>query len=105
MPKAQLISAIDIGTTKITTVIASVSPDREKINVISPQGINQFSQVEAQNRLAFNQSQFCRPPHFRQGLVKQLRRDVDKAGFVQIKNFFLVCLLYAFDYRQRQSPP
>jgi len=34
MPKAQLISAIDIGTTKITTVIASVSPDREKINVI-----------------------------------------------------------------------
>src|SRR3989339_706925 len=34
MPKAQLISSFDIGTTKITTVIASVSPDREKINVI-----------------------------------------------------------------------
>ncbi len=34
MPKVQLISAIDIGTTKITTVIASVSPDAEKINVI-----------------------------------------------------------------------
>ena len=34
MPKAQLISAIDIGTTKITTVIASLSLDQEKINVI-----------------------------------------------------------------------
>lgn len=34
MPKSQLISAIDIGTTKITTVIASLSPDQEKINVI-----------------------------------------------------------------------
>ncbi|OIN89123.1 cell division protein FtsA [Candidatus Beckwithbacteria bacterium CG_4_10_14_0_2_um_filter_47_25] len=34
MPKSQLISAIDIGTTKITTVIASLSLDQEKINVI-----------------------------------------------------------------------
>src|SRR3989344_6566866 len=34
MPKTQLISAIDIGTTKITTVIASLSLDQEKINVI-----------------------------------------------------------------------
>lgn len=34
MPKSQLISAIDIGTTKITTVIASLSVDQEKINVI-----------------------------------------------------------------------
>lgn len=34
MPKSQLISAIDIGTTKITTVIASLPADQEKINVI-----------------------------------------------------------------------
>lgn len=34
MPKTQLISAVDIGTTKITTVIASVSPETGKVNVI-----------------------------------------------------------------------
>ena len=34
MPKTQLVSAIDIGTTKVTTVIASISPETEKINVI-----------------------------------------------------------------------
>jgi len=34
MSKTQLICAIDIGTTKITTVIASISPEQEKINVI-----------------------------------------------------------------------
>jgi cell division protein FtsA len=34
MPKSQLISAIDIGTTKITTLIASISEDLEKISVI-----------------------------------------------------------------------
>src|SRR3989304_5712787 len=34
MPKSQLISAIDIGTTKITTVIASIPPEADKINVI-----------------------------------------------------------------------
>lgn len=32
--KNQIISAIDIGTTKITTVIANISPESEKINVI-----------------------------------------------------------------------
>ncbi len=34
MPKSQLISAIDIGTTKITTLIASLSEDLEKISII-----------------------------------------------------------------------
>jgi len=34
MSKNQLISAIDIGTTKISTLIATVSPETEKINVI-----------------------------------------------------------------------
>lgn len=34
MTKTRLISAIDIGTTKITTVIASLLPEEEKINVI-----------------------------------------------------------------------
>ncbi|MEK7513605.1 MAG: cell division protein FtsA [Patescibacteria group bacterium] len=34
MPKNQLISAIDIGTTKVTTLIASLSENREKISVI-----------------------------------------------------------------------
>lgn len=32
--KNQIISAIDIGTTKITTVIANIAPETEKINVI-----------------------------------------------------------------------
>jgi cell division protein FtsA len=34
MAKSQLISAIDIGTTKITTIIATISEDLEKISVI-----------------------------------------------------------------------
>lgn len=34
MSKNQLVSAIDIGTTKITTVIASISPEQDKVNVI-----------------------------------------------------------------------
>lgn len=34
MPKSQLISAIDIGTTKITTVIASLPADEDRINVV-----------------------------------------------------------------------
>ncbi len=32
--KNQIISAIDIGTTKITTLIATLAPDLEKINII-----------------------------------------------------------------------
>src|SRR3989344_5404784 len=34
MSKSQLISAIDVGTTKITTIIASLPPEADKINVI-----------------------------------------------------------------------
>lgn len=34
MPKFQLISAIDIGTTKITTVIASLPAEEDRINVV-----------------------------------------------------------------------
>lgn len=34
MPKNQIISAIDIGTTKITTLIASLNPETDKINII-----------------------------------------------------------------------
>jgi cell division protein FtsA len=34
MSKSQLISAIDIGTTKVTTLIASLSQEADKINVI-----------------------------------------------------------------------
>lgn len=34
MPKNQIISAIDIGTTKITTLIATLSEDREKISIV-----------------------------------------------------------------------
>lgn len=34
MPKNQLISAIDIGTSKITTLIATVSEDQNKISVV-----------------------------------------------------------------------
>ncbi len=34
MPKNQIISAIDVGTTKITTLIASINEETEKINII-----------------------------------------------------------------------
>lgn len=34
MSKNQIISAIDVGTTKITTLIASINPETEKINII-----------------------------------------------------------------------
>ena len=34
MSKNQIISAIDIGTTKVTTLIASLAEDLEKINII-----------------------------------------------------------------------
>jgi len=34
MSKNQIISAIDIGSTKVTTLIASIPEDLEKINII-----------------------------------------------------------------------
>ena len=34
MPKNQIISAIDVGTTKITTLIANLNEESEKINII-----------------------------------------------------------------------
>lgn len=34
MPKARIISAIDIGTTKVTTLIASINEESGKINII-----------------------------------------------------------------------